>query len=45
VHLACEADGFDLAAGKLAGGHGSGDGFAGGAPPVFGVLLGPADVL
>ncbi len=44
VHLAGEADGLDLVAGEFALGHGSGDGLAGGAPPVVGVLLGPADV-
>jgi hypothetical protein len=44
VHLAGEADGFDLGAGDSGGGYDSGDGLASGAPPVVGVLLGPADV-
>ena len=46
VHLAGEADGFDL--GAVAGGagglEGAEDGLLRGAPPVFGILLGPADV-
>ncbi len=46
VHLAGEADGFDLdaVAGGGCGFEGAEDGFLRGAPPVFGVLLGPADV-
>jgi outer membrane protein TolC len=47
VHLAGEADGFDgggVACG-CGGFEGSGDGELGGAPPVVGVLLGPARVL
>ena len=41
VHLAGEADGFN---GSGVAGDGLGYGLAGGSPPVFGVLLGPADV-
>jgi len=44
VHLASEADGLDFPSGDGGGGHDSGDGFTSGAPPVVGVLLGPADV-
>ncbi len=47
VHLAGEGEGFDGlgVAGVESGLEGAADGDLGGAPPVFGVLLGPADVL
>ena len=45
VHLAGEANGLDLTRGNVGLSEGSADGFASGAPPVCGVLLGPPYVL
>jgi len=42
--LAGEADAGDFFGAQIGAGDGLADGDAGGAPPVFGVLLGPADL-
>ena len=44
VHLAGKADGLDSAGRLVAGPDGAADGLLRGAPPVVGVLLGPADL-
>jgi hypothetical protein len=44
VHLAGKADAGDVFAAEIRFGERLADGEAGGAPPVFGMLLGPADL-
>jgi hypothetical protein len=44
VHLAGEGDGFDRACGVFAGRQQACDGLPCGAPPVVGILLGPANI-
>jgi hypothetical protein len=44
VHLTGEADAGDFIGGQIRAGDGFADGDASGAPPVFGMLFGPADL-
>jgi hypothetical protein len=44
VHLAGEADTGDVIAGEICVGERLANGKAGGAPPIFGLLLGPTDL-
>ncbi len=44
MHLAGEADAGDVVTGELRARESFFDGDAGGAPPVFGILFGPADL-